>query len=436
MNNFLYGEEPIVVTRELAKSIGLNEAIVLQQLHYWININKKANRHFHNGKYWTYNTIPEWHKTNFTFWSVDTVKRAFKSLTDKGLIIKDNFNQDKRNRRLWYSIDYKKLNGLTNSEDQTVLLGEYPLVTSKELAQTIGLNEAIVLQQLNYWITSNKKRGTHFYKSRYWTYNSIEKWHKTNFDFWGYSTVERIFTSLVKKGILIKDNFNKDKRDRTIWYSINYAHLETLINSIPSKCPDAKGEKSPDAKVQNEGMTKGQNGGMEGVQNEGLQKSKMRQPLPETSPEISSKTSTDTNNNNNKGNGFSEKRDKPNAKKNVVVEDEILNELKISIDSITGGDIVVRELEAMLSKSEGEAMVRHALEHYETIASEILKTKDISNPAGLFMYIAKNRTSPPKSQKSTGEGYVKQLDFNNYEQHPPLTEEQIEALYENFDEIE
>ena len=42
MSKILFDEQPIVVSRELAKLIGLNEAIVLQQVHYWLEINRKA----------------------------------------------------------------------------------------------------------------------------------------------------------------------------------------------------------------------------------------------------------------------------------------------------------------------------------------------------------------------------------------------------------
>ena len=41
----------LVINPDLAKMIGLNEAIVLNQIYYWISVNKKQNRNFHDGKY-------------------------------------------------------------------------------------------------------------------------------------------------------------------------------------------------------------------------------------------------------------------------------------------------------------------------------------------------------------------------------------------------
>lgn len=51
---------PLVVDKHLAKILGLNEALVLQQINYWLEINKKKNNNFHDGRYWTYNTLKEW----------------------------------------------------------------------------------------------------------------------------------------------------------------------------------------------------------------------------------------------------------------------------------------------------------------------------------------------------------------------------------------
>lgn len=61
----------------LAKNIGLNESIVLQQLYYW---HKK-----YDAKKWIYNTYEEW-QTQFPFWSLRTIRRAFKSLEEQGLV--------------------------------------------------------------------------------------------------------------------------------------------------------------------------------------------------------------------------------------------------------------------------------------------------------------------------------------------------------------
>lgn len=109
------------------------------------------------------------------------------------------------------------------------LLDDYPMIVDRILARTIGLNEAIVLQHLHYWIVKNKEKNINYKNGKYWTFNSIQKWHDESFDFWSESTLRRIFASLEEKGLLIVGNFNKMKFDRTKWYSIDYEKLDKIV---------------------------------------------------------------------------------------------------------------------------------------------------------------------------------------------------------------
>ena len=61
----LYNEEPIVINRLSATILGVSESIIVQQVHYWLNINEKAKINYYDGKYWTYNTYENWQKNDF-----------------------------------------------------------------------------------------------------------------------------------------------------------------------------------------------------------------------------------------------------------------------------------------------------------------------------------------------------------------------------------
>lgn len=113
-SQLLFNEEPLVVNRLAAKVIGLNESIVIQQVHYWLEINRKAKINFHDGRTWTYNSIANWQKENFDFWSVDTVKRTFAKLVKSKILLKGNYNKYKYDKTTWYTIDYEKLDSLLN----------------------------------------------------------------------------------------------------------------------------------------------------------------------------------------------------------------------------------------------------------------------------------------------------------------------------------
>jgi len=142
-----------------------------------------------------------------------------------------------------------------------LLFDEQPIVVSCELAKLIGLNEAIVLQQIHYWIEINRQANKNFRDGRYWTFNSIKKWHEDNFYFWSFDTVKRTFSSLEKKGFLVSGNYNRQNFDQTKWYSIEYEALETLNSSIRAKCPNRLGQNQP------------------------MDKGKMPQPIPEITKE-------------------------------------------------------------------------------------------------------------------------------------------------------
>lgn len=102
---WLYSKHPLVVDVDLASVIGLNEAIILQQLNYWLH-SKSAKPV--NGKTWIYNSMKSWHQ-QFPFWSLDTIKRAFEELEKMNLIETGNFNKLKFDRTKWYSINEKEL---------------------------------------------------------------------------------------------------------------------------------------------------------------------------------------------------------------------------------------------------------------------------------------------------------------------------------------
>lgn len=112
--NLLINEYPLLVLPNLAREIGLNEAIFIQQLHYWLN-GKSAK--VKDGKKWVYNTYEDWQE-QFPFWSVPTIKRIVSKLREKKLIATNNYNKFKYDKTLWYSINYDELNKIEQSSYQ------------------------------------------------------------------------------------------------------------------------------------------------------------------------------------------------------------------------------------------------------------------------------------------------------------------------------
>jgi hypothetical protein len=108
------------------------------------------------------------------------------------------------------------------SRGKLVIPGE-PLQTIPELAVLIGLNEAIFLQQLHYWLLRYQQTRP----KRQFIYNTLEEW-QTQFPFWSTKTIQRIIKSLVAKKLVRVKKFNLKFCDRTNSYTIDYQAVEKL----------------------------------------------------------------------------------------------------------------------------------------------------------------------------------------------------------------
>ena len=117
IGKLLIDDQPLQVLPSLAESIGLNESLVLQQIHWLLSRSKKKI----SGKYWVFNTYEEWRDKHFRFFSLSTVRRTIKNLEDLGLITSTTeFNKMKVDKTKWYTINYEELDNLqitTNKND-------------------------------------------------------------------------------------------------------------------------------------------------------------------------------------------------------------------------------------------------------------------------------------------------------------------------------
>lgn len=119
MSSLLFDKRLLIINPSLACLIGLNESILLQQIHYWIEKKKENQTDFHDGHYWVYNTYKAWQR-QFPFWSISTIKRIISSLEKKGILLSGNFNKMTIDRTKWYSINYELLDKLRLAQNETM----------------------------------------------------------------------------------------------------------------------------------------------------------------------------------------------------------------------------------------------------------------------------------------------------------------------------
>ena len=87
---------------ELAKEYGILEAILLKNIWFWIEKNRANEKNFYDGTYWTYNSTRAFNEL-FPYASESSIKRALKSLQEKGIIKTGNYNKSAYDRTLWYA---------------------------------------------------------------------------------------------------------------------------------------------------------------------------------------------------------------------------------------------------------------------------------------------------------------------------------------------
>lgn len=88
---------------DLAEKYGIAEAVILYNLTFWLKKNKANNKHFYDGKHWTYNSVKAFNEL-FCFLSKDQVRRTLEKLESKGAIVTGNYNQIAYDRTTWYTL--------------------------------------------------------------------------------------------------------------------------------------------------------------------------------------------------------------------------------------------------------------------------------------------------------------------------------------------
>lgn len=106
-----------------------------------------------------------------------------------------------------------------------------------QIAELYGVDNAIMIWNLSYWIEHNEANGMHYHDGRTWTFNSVEAFTKV-FPFWSKGQIRRILKSLEDMSVIVTGNYNQSARDRTIWYAFSDAfrnqqmHLSKSTNGI------------------------------------------------------------------------------------------------------------------------------------------------------------------------------------------------------------
>jgi hypothetical protein len=103
MSDLLLNEPPLIVFPSLVRRLGLVEAALVQQLHYW---SQRATR-THDGFVWVYKTYQDW--SDEIGVSAKAARGALDRLRRDGLVVAIQNPTDLRDRTLWWRVDHDVL---------------------------------------------------------------------------------------------------------------------------------------------------------------------------------------------------------------------------------------------------------------------------------------------------------------------------------------
>lgn len=174
------------------------------------------------------------------------------------------------------------------------------LLLNLQLLEVLGkgkVNEALILQQIDYWTTINNKKNDYYIDNEYWLFSSVNQMYERDFKFcFGVDTLKRALVKLEKDGYIITQKHKNGKL-----YRVNYKKINEVYNLKTDKNINTKEQKKDKTENQIQNSELGQNASTQKVKNETevrakcpnrqgkmhqLGKGKMPQPLGQNAPTI------------------------------------------------------------------------------------------------------------------------------------------------------
>lgn len=88
----------------IAQRVGCAAATIYQNIFYWNEKNAANGEHFHDGRFWTYNSIHAF-TVLFPYLTAKQIRTCLDKLESEGLIVCGNFNKSQYDRTKWFSVN-------------------------------------------------------------------------------------------------------------------------------------------------------------------------------------------------------------------------------------------------------------------------------------------------------------------------------------------
>ena len=150
-----------------------------------------------------------------------------------------------------------------------------------EEAELHGVEKAIILYNLRFWLEKNRANDKNLHDGYYWTYNSAKAFALL-FPYFTASKIHRLLKQMEDDGLVIAGNYNKVAYDRTKWYSLpefsvsdidadhfaemkngdckngecDFAEMKNGLSKSATPIPDSKPNDKPDSKTDSNSASK------------------------------------------------------------------------------------------------------------------------------------------------------------------------------------
>jgi len=116
-----------------------------------------------------------------------------------------------------------------------------------DLACEVGVNSALILSHIAFWVQKNEANGKHLHDGRFWTYSKASAFVEI-FPYMTEKQVRKCLTDLLDNGYIEKGNYNKINYDRTLWYTltekgfaaVNYKRANATSQKGKSNLPNGE----------------------------------------------------------------------------------------------------------------------------------------------------------------------------------------------------
>ena len=88
-----------------------------------------------------------------------------------------------------------------------------------EIAEQYGINAAILLENIGFWIAQSEANEINFHDGSYWTFNSCRALQEL-FPYMSKRQIHSALEKLLNDGLIVTGNYNKVAYDRTLWYTL------------------------------------------------------------------------------------------------------------------------------------------------------------------------------------------------------------------------